>query len=88
MNDGSVYAVRDYWVSGGQLHYVLFNSENRTAAIDQLDLQRTVDENAKSGVQFTLKPGPSSYGPAPNASPESTPAPTPQVGSSSLRTST
>jgi hypothetical protein len=86
MKDGSVYSVRDYWVSGGQLHYVLLNGGDRATDIDQLDVQRTVDENARSGVQFTLKPGPSSFGPAPNASPETTPAPTPQVNLRSLPT--
>jgi len=86
MRDGSVYSVRDYWVSRGQLHYVLLNGADRTSDIDQLDLQRTVDENARSGVQFTLKPGPSSFGPAPNVSPEATPAPTPQVNLTSVPT--
>ena len=86
MKDGSVYSARDYWVSGGQLHYVLLNGADRATDIDQLDLQRTVDENARSGVQFTLKPGPSSFGPAPNASPEASPGPTPQVHLTSVPT--
>jgi len=86
MKDGSVYAVRDYWVSRGQLHYVLLNGTDRMSDIDRLDLQRTVDENARSGVQFTLKPGPSSFGPAPNASPETAPAPAPQVNLTSVPT--
>lgn len=81
-----MYAVRDYWVSRGQLHYVLLNGTDRMSDIDRLDLQRTVDENARSGVQFTLKPGPSSFGPAPNASPETAPAPAPQVNLTSVPT--
>jgi hypothetical protein len=32
--------------------------------MDQLDQQRTVDENAKRGVQFVLKPAPKSAGAA------------------------
>ena len=33
--------------------------------IDKLDLQRIVDENAKRGVAFTLKPNPDTSRPAP-----------------------
>ena len=50
LKDGSNFAVSDYWLSGGKLHYVTsYGGEN---AIDeaQLDLQRTVNENATRGV--------------------------------------
>ena len=56
LKDGSNFAVSDYWLSGGKLHYVTsYGGEN---AIDeaQLDLQRTVDENATRGVTFSLRP--------------------------------
>jgi hypothetical protein len=33
--------------------------------MDQVDLQRTVDENAKRGVRFSLKPKPNNSNPAP-----------------------
>jgi hypothetical protein len=71
LKDGSVYSVRDYWVSGGQLHYVMLNGSESAFDVDRLDLQRTVDENAKSGVQFILKPNPSSFSPAPGQVPPS-----------------
>ena len=76
LKDGSVYSVRDYWVSGGQLHYVLLNGREGAFDADQLDMQRTVDENARSGVQFTLKPSPDGFAPAPSQTP---PAATPDA---------
>jgi len=72
MKDGSVDSVRDYWISGGQIHYIFLNGAESAIDMDQLDLQRTVDENAKSGVQFTLKPNPNSFAPAPEAPPAAT----------------
>jgi hypothetical protein len=56
--DGSSYAVTNYWLADGKLHYITsYGGEN---AVDQkdLDLQRTVDENAAQGLTFTLHPGP------------------------------
>jgi hypothetical protein len=64
MRDGPSYSVRDYWISGGQLHFVLLSGIESAVEMDRLDVQRTVDENAKSGVQFVLKPGPSISEPA------------------------
>jgi hypothetical protein len=80
LKDGSAYSVRDYWVSGGQLHYVMLNGSESAFDVDRLDLQRTVDENAKSGVQFVLKPNPSSFVPAPgHAPPANSPESAPQI---------
>jgi hypothetical protein len=78
LKDGSAYSVRDYWVSGGQLHYVMLNGSESAFNVDRLDVQRTVDENAKSGVQFVLKPNPSSFSPAPSRVP---PANSPEAAS-------
>lgn len=90
LKDDSVYSVRDYWVSSGQLHYILLNGREGAFDADRLDMQRTVDENAKSGVQFVLKPDPSGFAPAsgnpdsapgnPNeAPPATTPSPAPRI---------
>jgi hypothetical protein len=57
LKDGSSYAVTDYWLADGKIHYVTsYGGEN---SIDQsaLDLQRTVNENASQGLSFTLRPG-------------------------------
>jgi hypothetical protein len=72
LKDGSTFAVSDYWLVDGKLHYVTsYGGEN---AVDEgrVDLQRTVDENAARGVDFTLKPQPAGNGHA--AAPASAPA--------------
>ena len=73
LKDGSNFAVSDYWLSGGKLHYVTsYGGEN---AIDeaQLDLQRTVNENAPRGVTFSLRPQPAGTTDAPAAAPAAEP---------------
>jgi hypothetical protein len=77
LKDGSSYAVSDYWLSGGRLHYVTSYGGENVIDESQLDLQRTVDENAARGVDFTLRPepggsgeaAPATTGPAPDAKP-------------------
>lgn len=58
--DGTNYAVTSYWLSGGDLHYVTSYGAENSVPIGQINLQRTVDANAAQGVQFTLRPSPSS----------------------------
>lgn len=58
MKDGAVYAVTDYWIADGKLHYLTSYGGENTIEIADLDLQKTVDVNAKRGVNFTLKPSP------------------------------
>lgn len=60
LNDGTSFAVTDYWVSDYQLHYVVDGARENVIALDQIDVQRTVDENAARGVNFTLRPAPDS----------------------------
>jgi hypothetical protein len=60
LKDGSVYAVTDYWVADGKLHYNASYGGQNSIDIDLLDLQRTVNANAARGVPFTLNPAPSS----------------------------
>jgi hypothetical protein len=55
-SDGSSYAVKDYWLDNGQLHYVTSYGGENAIALDRVDLQRTVDENAKNGIDVTLRP--------------------------------
>jgi len=54
--DGSSYGVRDYWMDAGKLHYVTSYGGENSVDADRVDLQRTVDENAKNGIDFTLRP--------------------------------
>jgi len=87
LKDGTMVAATDYWLSGEQLHYVVDYAGESSISLDQLDWQRTVDENSKRGVRFTLKDRPDTISsPAPAsgtsaapalapASPEASPAP-------------
>ena len=54
LKDGSSYGVTDYWLSGGELHYVTNYGGENSISLERLDLQRTVDENAALGVSFIL----------------------------------
>ena len=54
LKDGSVYGVTDYWLEEGRLHYLTSYGGENNISIDQLDLQKTVDENWERGVEFVL----------------------------------
>jgi len=56
LKDGSSFGVTDYWLEGGRLHYVTTYGGANAMDMDDLDTQHTVDENAKQGVTFTLRP--------------------------------
>lgn len=65
LKDGTTFPATDYWVANGKLHYRISYGGESAIEMNQLDLQRTVDENAKRGVRFTLKPQPVPSTPAP-----------------------
>jgi hypothetical protein len=65
MKDGTTVPATDYWVADAKLHYRITYGGEEAIDLSQLDLQRTVDENAKRGVRFTLKPQPVSSTPPP-----------------------
>jgi len=82
LKTGAVYSVRDYWMVDGELHYTLMNGTQNSVDLEQVDLQRTNVENAKSGVKFIFKSEPSVTAPAqPDAEPgtPSEPAPAQQI---------
>jgi alkyl sulfatase BDS1-like metallo-beta-lactamase superfamily hydrolase len=67
------------------LHYVTSYGGENSIDANQLDLQRTVNENALRGVTFTLRPAPGANAPAdqhpplmPPANTRPAPAPNPQ----------
>jgi|HubBroStandDraft_6_1064221.scaffolds.fasta_scaffold01449_13 hypothetical protein len=76
LKDGSSFAVSDYWLADGKLHYVTSYGGDNAVDEGRVDLQRTVDENAARGVDFTLKPQPAGTGNA--AAPASAPAQNPE----------
>ncbi len=56
LKDGSVFAVASYTVSAGRLRYVTAYGDHNDVAVDDLDVQRTIQANAARGVAFTLTP--------------------------------
>jgi len=76
LKDGTSYEVMSYWLDAGKLHYITNYGGETSIDISQLDLQRTVDENAQRGGNFTLRPAPATpAAAAPAAQPDSAPAP-------------
>jgi hypothetical protein len=67
LKDGTTYAASDYWLQDGQLHYTVNYGGENTLDMDELDLQRTVNENARRGVNFSLHPNPSTVNPQPSS---------------------
>ena len=74
LKDGTVYPATQYWVSGSTVHYLVAYGGESTVAISDVDMQRTIEENAKRGVRFNLRPR-SYYGDMPTASAPSNTAP-------------
>ena len=74
LKNGAVYVVSDYWYDDGKLVYSTSTGQD-SVALDQIDMQKTLDVNAKRGLVFTLRPAPQ---PAPsdqNAQPDQGAAP-------------
>ncbi len=53
--DGRSVTATDWWVVHGRLHYVTNSGEEVTADLSQLDLEQTIKENQKRGLEFHLK---------------------------------
>lgn len=56
LKDGSMYALTNYWVADGKLHYVTNYGGENAVEMDLVDVQHTVDVNSKRGVTFVLTP--------------------------------
>ena len=67
LKNGAAFDVTDYWVADNKLNFVVANGVEFGIELDQLDLQRTVDENAKRGIQFILQPDPNGSTGAPKS---------------------
>jgi hypothetical protein len=70
LKNGAVLTVRDYWMVDGELHYILTSGAQRTVNLELVDLPRTNNENAKSGLRFIFKSEPSI---PPSAQPDAEP---------------
>jgi hypothetical protein len=55
LRDGTSYGVTDYWLSAGKLSYLTTYGGENSIPVEMLDLQKTVDENAAQGLEFTLR---------------------------------
>jgi hypothetical protein len=68
LKDGSTFVASDYWLKGGVLYYDVNYGGPGNVSMDDVDLQRTVDENARRGVRFQLKPDPDPSNTTPSGS--------------------
>jgi hypothetical protein len=81
LKNGTTYSVTDYWLQGDRLRYTVNYGAPSKLKLKEVDWQRTVDENARRGIRFSLKPHPSSADSQPgrqnlgSTAPATTPAP-------------
>lgn len=56
LKNGTAFDVTDYWLEDGKIHFrTPEGSVEQVIGVDQLDLQTTVDVNARRGWQFVLR---------------------------------
>jgi hypothetical protein len=58
LKDGTIFGVYSYWAQNNQLYYITTYNIKTSIPLDDLDLQKTVDLNAKLGTTFTLSSKP------------------------------
>lgn len=54
LKDGTIFGVYSYWMQNNQLFYITTYNIKTSIPIDDLDVQKTVDLNAKLGMKFDL----------------------------------
>jgi len=59
LRDGSGYGTNDYWIADGKLNFVTTYNGEKSVVLEDVDWQRTVDDNAARGLYFTLRYSPS-----------------------------
>jgi hypothetical protein len=55
LTNGSTIAATDWWVAHGRLQYITDSGTNGSIDLSQLDLEQTITQNEKRGLQFHLK---------------------------------
>jgi hypothetical protein len=73
LKNGATFEVTAYWLAENKLHYISTDGSESVIQMDQMDLQRTVDENAKRGIKFTLQPDRNGSNAAPDVQPYAQP---------------
>ena len=63
LKDGTVYAVSDYWFVGRQVHFIAVEeggakSVEQTIPFGDLDVQKTVEVNARRGFRMVMRDEP------------------------------
>jgi hypothetical protein len=58
LNNGTSYAVTDYWIADGYLEYISPDGTRSHIPLEALDLQNTVVQNAPRGLPFVLRSAP------------------------------
>ncbi len=53
--EGEIFGLTDYWADDGRLYYVTDYGAKNSIPLDQIDLDKTVELNAKQGVEFVLR---------------------------------
>ncbi len=59
LKDGSMYGLTDYWLEDGRLHYITSYGGENSVPLERIDFDRTVQLNWERGVEFVLRPKPS-----------------------------
>ncbi len=59
LKNGSMYGLTDYWLEDGRLHYITSYGGENSVPIEEIDFDKTVQLNSESGVEFVLRPKPS-----------------------------
>lgn len=58
LKDGTVLTVTDYWLVDDQLHFTMIEGDKsveQVIALDELDIETTVDVNTRRGFRFVLR---------------------------------
>ncbi len=59
LKDGTMYGLTDYWLDDGRLHYITSYGGDNSVPLERIDFDRTVQLNWERGVEFVLRPKPS-----------------------------
>jgi hypothetical protein len=63
LKDGTAYGVTDYWFVNGEVHFSMLEEgatklAEHVIALDELDLQKTIDVNTRRGFRIVLRDEP------------------------------
>jgi hypothetical protein len=56
LKNGSMYGLRDYWLSDGRLYYLTNYGGQNSVALSEIDFEKTNQLNADRGARFAIQP--------------------------------